>query len=302
MTRKPITFKIVLMLISFSVFISCKPENSKKELTVEEKVVDEGVALFTEPLGIAPFTFRRSFPNGVEATLDTIQGMGFTSIEGGGDSMEASAYKKLCDERGLSIPSMGSGYEALLNNPQDIIDRAKVYGAKYIMCAWIPHNTGSFGFEDAEKAVNDFNTIGKKLKENGLTFCYHAHGYELIKYEDGTLLDYIMENTNPDYVSFEMDVYWMQFGGGNPAHLLRKYPNRWKMLHLKDLKKGTLKDHTGLTDPDNDVTLGQGELDFKGILEAAKEIGVKHYFIEDESERIIEQIPESMAYLRSLKE
>ena len=257
--------------------------------------------LFTEELGIAPFTFRRSFPNGVAKTLDTIQLMGFTSIEGGGGKMDALAYKKLCDERGLKIPSMGSGYEQLLNDPQPIIDRAKVYGAKFIMCAWIPHKTGSFSFEDAQKAVEDFNIIGKKLKENGLTFCYHAHGYELVKYGDGTLLDFMMENTNPEYVSFEMDIYWIQFGGGNPAHLLRKYPNRWKLMHLKDLKKGTLKDHTGLTDPENDVALGDGELDIPGIIKAAQEVGIEHYFIEDESTRIIGQIPESIAYLRSLK-
>ncbi len=262
---------------------------------------ESSIPLFTEDLGIAPFTFRRSFPNGVAQTLDTIQSMGFTSIEGGGNRMDALEYKKLCEARGLKIPSMGSGYEDLLNNPRPIIERAKVYGAKYIMCAWIPHKTGSFSFEDAEKAVKDFNEIGKNLKKNNLTFCYHVHGYELIDYEDGTLLDYIIENTNPEYVSFEMDIYWVQFGGGNPAHLLRKYPNRWKLMHLKDLKKGTLKDHTGLTDPENDVTLGEGELDIPGIIRAAQEVGVEHYFIEDESSRIIQQIPESIAYLRSLK-
>lgn len=259
--------------------------------------------LFTEKLGIAPFTFRRSFPNGVAATLDTIQSMGFTEIEGGGGRMDAHEYKKLCDERGLSIPSLGSGYDNLLNDPQPTIDRAKIYGAKYIMAAWIPHDVGNFNFENAKKAAKDFNTIGKNLKENGLTFCYHAHGYELVKYDEGegTLLDYLMENTDPEYVSFEMDIYWIQFGGGNPAHLLKKYPNRWKLMHIKDLRKGTLKDHTGLTAPDNDVAVGDGELGIEGIIRAAQEIGIAHYFIEDESERIITQIPKSITYLRGLK-
>lgn len=300
--KKANILKTVFILLGINMFISCKTDVPKKEIAADEKVADDGVALFTEPLGIAPYTFRRSFPNGIAATLDTIQGMGFTSIEGNNGGVTAKEFKKLCNERGLSIPSIGGSYEELLNNPQQVIADAKIFGAKYIMCAWIPHNTGSFSFEDAKKAAKDFNTIGKKLKENGLTLSYHAHGYELVKHEGGTLLDYLMKNTNPDYVSFEMDIYWIQFGGGNPAYLLRKYPNRWKMMHLKDLRKGTLKDHTGLTDPDNDVTLGQGELDIKGIIEAAKEIGIEHYFIEDESERIIEQIPASIAYLRGLKE
>jgi sugar phosphate isomerase/epimerase len=140
------------------------------------------------------------------------------------------------------------------------------------------------------------------LKEQGLTLCYHAHGYEFQPYNKGTLLDYIMENTNPEYVSFEMDIMWIYFGGGDPAGLLRKYGDRWKLMHLKDLRKGTPKDLTGLTAEDNDVPLGTGELDIPGILKEAKKVGIKHYFIEDESSHVIEQIPQSIKYLISLKE
>src|SRR5690606_28605117 len=102
-------------------------------------------------------------------------------------------------------------------------------------------------------------------------------------------------------VSFEMDTLWVYFGGGDPAALLRKYPTRWTLMHLKDLKKGTPKDLTGLTDHNNDVEIGTGELNFPEILKAAKEIGIKHYFIEDESDHILTQIPKSIKYLRSLK-
>jgi sugar phosphate isomerase/epimerase len=259
--------------------------------------------LYTAPLGIAPYTYRRSFPNGVAATLDTIKSLGFTEIEGGGGrDMTPEEYRKLCDERGISIPSMGTGYEALVKDPQAIADRAKILGSKYVMTAWIPHKTGSFNFENAKKAVEDFNAAGKILKENGITLCYHAHGYEFLPYEKGTLLDYMMNNTNPDYVSFEMDVMWVHFGGGDPVKLLKKYGDRWKLMHLKDLKKGTKKDLTGLTSPENDVPLGTGELDIPEILKAAKKVGIKHYFIEDESSNIQVSVPQSIAYLKSLTE
>jgi sugar phosphate isomerase/epimerase len=260
-------------------------------------------ALYTAPLGIAPYTYRRSFPNGVAATLDTIKNLGFTEIEGGGGrDMTPEEYRKLCDERGISIPSMGTGYEALVKDPQAIADRAKILGSKYVMTAWIPHKTGSFNFENAKKAVEDFNAAGKVLKENGITFCYHAHGYEFLPHEKGTLLDYMMNNTNPEYVSFEMDVMWVYFGGGDPVKLLKKYGDRWKLMHLKDLKKGTKKDLTGLTSPENDVPLGTGELDIPGILKAAKKVGIRHYFIEDESSNIEVSVPQSIAYLKSLTE
>lgn len=261
--------------------------------------------LYTAPLGIQTYTFRRSIGADPAKVLDTIKMMGFTEIEGGGGRMSPEEFKKLCDERGISIPSTGAGYEQLVRSRESldsIISRAKILGAKYVMCAWIPHKDGVLSFDDAKKAVEDFNNAGKILKDNGLTFCYHAHGYEFQPYENGTLLDYMMKNTNPEYVSFQMDIYWIQFGGGDPAGLLKKYGDRWKTMHLKDMKKGTKKDLTGLTSTENDVTLGTGELDIPGILKEAKKIGIKHYFIEDESSNITTQVPQSIAYLKSLKE
>lgn len=272
----------------------------------EAALAQKTKSLYTAQLGIAPYTFRRSFPNSVPATLDTIKSMGFTEIEGGGGrGMTAEEYKKLCDERGLSIPSFGAGYEQLARGKESVdsvVSRAKIFGAKYVMCSWIPHKDGVLTFDDAKKAVSDFNAAGKILKENGVTLCYHAHGYEFQPYEDGTLLDYIFKNTNPDYVSFEMDIFWIQFGGGDPIALLKKYGNRWKLMHLKDMKRGTKKDLTGLTGGESNVPLGKGELDIPGIIKEANRVGIKHFFIEDESDYVITQVPESIAYLKSLKE
>ena len=259
--------------------------------------------LYTAPFGVQTYTFRKSMPLGVAQTLDTIKMMGFTEVEGGnGQGMTPEEFRKLCEERGLSIPSTGAGYEQLVKEPQAVADRAKALGSKYVMCAWIPHKTGSFNFDDAKKAVQDFNAAGKVLKENGLTLCYHPHGYEFQPHEKGTLLDYIITNTNPEYVSYEMDIMWVHFGGGDPVKLLNKYGDRWKLMHLKDLRKGTKKDLTGLTSPENDVPLGTGELNIPAILKAAKKVGIKHYFIEDESSDVKNQVPQSVAYLKSLTE
>jgi sugar phosphate isomerase/epimerase len=259
--------------------------------------------LYTARLGIQTYTFRRSIGTDPAKVLDTIKMMGFTEIEGGGSGrMAPEEFKKLCDERKISIPSTGANYDQLVRAPDSVVLRAKALGSKYVMCSWIPHTDGVLTFENAKKAVEDFNKAGKILKENGLTFCYHTHGYEFQPYENGTLLDYIFKNTNPEYVSFEMDIFWIQFGGGNPAALLKKYGHRWKLMHLKDMRKGTKKDLTGLTSTENDVAFGTGELDLPSILKETKKIGIKHYFIEDESNNIIEQLPKSIAYLKSLKE
>ena len=142
---------------------------------------------------------------------------------------------------------------------------------------------------------------GKILKENGLTFCYHPHDYEFQPYQNGILLDYIIQQTNLDDISFEKDIFWVQFGGGNPVVLLRKYGNRWKLLHLKDMQKGIKKDLSGGTNVEYNVPLGTGQLDMVSILKEAQKIGIAHYFIEDESSAIVTQVPKSITYLRSLK-
>src|ERR1700733_6683993 len=257
--------------------------------------------LYTAPLGVEAYTYRNSWPRGVAQTLDTIRVVGFTELEGGGGKMPPKEFRKLCDARGISIPSIGADYKKLMTYPDSIIDQAKVLGAKYVMCAWIPHADGVLTFDNAKQAVADFNRVGKLLRDHGLTFCYHAHGYEFQSYGDGTLLDYIIKNTNPADVSFEMDIFWITFGGGDPVGLMKKYGDRWKLMHLKDLKKGAPRNLTGLTGPENDVPLGQGEEDIPAILKEAKVIGVTHCFIEDESADPTVPVPQSIRYLKGLK-
>jgi sugar phosphate isomerase/epimerase len=259
--------------------------------------------LYTFPLGVQAYTFRDHWKNGVPETLDIIQKLGFTELEGGTPKgLTAAEFKKLCADRGISIPSTGCSFEDLQKNPQAIADAAKALGAKYVMCAWIPHKGNDFTLEETKKAVEVFNAGGKVLAENGLIFCYHDHGYEFRPHEDGTYMDFLIKNTNPAYVSFEMDVLWTLHGGGSasPQELLKKYGNRWKLMHVKDLKKGIIGDKSGHEPAENDVVLGTGQADWKKILKLSKKIGIKHYFIEDESNHELENIPKSLAYLKSL--
>ncbi|MFC3878694.1 sugar phosphate isomerase/epimerase family protein [Algoriphagus namhaensis] len=262
----------------------------------------KGEPLMQAPLGIAAYTFRDQWQNGIPETLDIIQEMGFKEYEGGvPKGASPTEFKKMLNDRGISIPSTGTGFEALEDDPQAVAERVKALGAKYVMCAWIPHKRGQFSKEDADRAIKVFNEGGKVLKENGITFKYHVHGYEFQPYEDATLFEYLVENTNPEYVKLQMDVMWTHFGGGDPVALLKKYGNRWVSLHLKDFRKGAPKDMTGLTGPENDVPLGTGELDIPGILSESNRIGIKHMFIEDESEKELENLPKSIAYLKSLE-
>lgn len=260
-------------------------------------VKNEGI--FNEPIGVQAYSFRHFFPKDMIGTLNTIQEMGITLIEGDGGRIPPEEFKKLCEAREISIPSTGSSYSELKQSPQLLADKAKALGASYVMCAWIPHE-GDFNLASADEAIMVFNKAGQVLAENGIQFTYHPHGYEFGEHPSGVLLDHLISSTNPEYVNFEMDIYWIHHGGGNPVEWLKKYPNRWKLMHLKDMKIGTQKNAKGHSDVENNVVLGQGELDMHAILRTAKEVGVKYYFIEDESSSVINQVPLSIAYLRSL--
>jgi sugar phosphate isomerase/epimerase len=110
-----------------------------------------------------------------------------------------------------------------------------------------------------------------------------------------------MKETKPELVFYQMDVFWTVHPGQDPAELLRRYANRWTLFHIKDLKKGVATGKlTGSEDVRNDVALGTGQIDLPKILRVAQQIGIKHYFIEDESPTMVEQIPQSLRFLESL--
>ena len=110
--------------------------------------------LYTFPLGIEDYTFRKSFPIDAAKTLDTIKMLGFTELEGGSGKLSPQQFKKLCDERGLKIVSMGADYNELIKHPDSIVYRAKILGAKYVMCSWIPHDDGVLSFDNAKKIIH----------------------------------------------------------------------------------------------------------------------------------------------------
>ncbi len=258
--------------------------------------------LFPQTLGMVSYTYRNSFAKDVAKTLDTLKNLGITDIEFSNlFGRKATEIRQLLDERGQKCSSFGVSYADAQNKTAEVGQNAKMLGASFVRVAWIMSKP-PFTITDAQKAVENFNKIGKQLKEDfGLTFCYHNHGYEYEKYEEGTLMDYIIQKTDPNYVSFELDILWAFFPGQDPAAWLKKYPTRYKLMHVKDLRKGIIGNFSGGTAVENDVALGTGQLDIPAILKAAKKSSIEHYYIEDESPSYASQVPVTMAYLKSLK-
>ena len=274
-------------------------------LDAGELVAQTTGSVFPQTPGMQTYTYRRGMKTNPAASLDSIRALGITDLECGVFADKTAAEsRKMLDERGMRCSSTGSGYDNLLDSTKlrEVGRTAKILGAEYIMVAWIMKKP-PFTLDDAKAAVTNFNRIGKQLKDEfGLTFCYHNHGYEFANHGDGTLFDYIVQNTDPRYVSFELDLLWAAFPGQKPEALLTKYGNRFKLMHLKDLRKGVPPGQSGSTPVENDVALGTGAIDMPAVLKAAKKAGIKHYYIEDESPSFATQVPQSMAFLKSVKE
>ena len=258
--------------------------------------------LFTEKPGIVSYTYRMDFEKDVPSTLDKIKLLGISDIEFSNlFGKTATELRILIDERAISCSSFGVSYRDLVDNTAEVAQKAKILGAEYVRVAGIPHK-GVFTLQEAQSAVDDFNKVGKLLQEQyGLTFVYHNHGFEFQPYKEGTLYDFIVNKTDPKYVSFELDVLWAFFPGFDPAQLLNKYGNRFKLIHLKDLRKGVQGDMSGGTSAENTVVLGTGQLDIPSIIVSGKKAGIQHYYIEDESSNVDVQVPKSITYLQSLK-
>lgn len=257
---------------------------------------------FKGPVGLQLYSLRADFAKDVPGTLALAKSFGPTICELAGTyKMDAAAFKKELDAHGLQAVAGHFGYDMFVKDPEAVAKDAQALGLKYAGVAWIPHK-GKFTEEDAHKAAANFNKWGEILAKYGMKFYLHNHGYEFEPYKDGTLFDIIVNETKPELVAFQMDVLWVYFPAQDPAKLLKRYGNRWQLMHLKDLKKGVqIGSLEGHTDVNNDVILGSGQVPLAATLKAAAEVGVKYYFIEDESPRSKEQIPQSLKFLEQVQ-
>jgi sugar phosphate isomerase/epimerase len=258
--------------------------------------------LLAQEYGLQLYSLREQFKKDVPGTLVKIKQWDIKEVEGGGSyGLPLDDYKKLLAQNNLKMVSVGADYQTLKDDPKSAISAAKEFGAKFVVCYWLPHEGDNFDITNIKEAVAVFNSAGKILKDQGISLCYHPHGYEFRPYENGTLFDYLVKNTDPKYFNFEMDVFWIKHPGQDPVALLKKYPDRFLLMHLKDRKPGTEGNQNGHADTETNVVLGTGDVGIAEIIKEARKLGVKHYFIEDESSRCEEQIPLSLKFLHSLK-
>ncbi len=231
-------------------------------------------------IGLQLYSIRDSIRRDVPAAIEKVAAMGYTFVEPAGYrdgqfyNMDPVAFKELCSKNGLGLISSHSG-QALPDSANwdktmawwdACIDAHAAAGVKYLVQPFMGGN--AYRALDTLKMYCDyFNLIGEKCQAKGIKFGYHNHDREFSTQLDGTTVyDFMLQNTDPSKVVFQLDLYWCVVGGKNPVDYFNKYPGRFELWHIKD------KEEVGAS----------GMMDFPAIWAAAAQSGMKYGIVEVE--------------------
>ncbi|MEB8328897.1 sugar phosphate isomerase/epimerase [Flavobacteriaceae bacterium KMM 6897] len=235
--------------------------------------------------GLALYTVRDDMGKDAKATLQAVADAGYKNIESAGYSegkfydLSPEDFKKLLKELDLTPISTHQG-SVTMENADSMIADVKAAGFEYFVIPVPP--MGLFKFDQktmsmsmtggAANLAKILTTLGKKCSEKGLKLLYHNHDFEFAKDKEGIVtIDYLLENTDPKYVNFQMDLFWVTKAGADPLAYFEKYPGRFKIWHVKDM------DEQGRFAP-----VGNGTIDFSRILAKKELSGMKYYMVEQD--------------------
>ncbi len=264
------------------------------------------------PLALQLYSVRDLLPKDYEGTLQQIAALGYREVEAAGFyNHSAAQVKQAMRNAGLHCVSAHYSYADLHRQFDQILAFNKELGVRYIICSYPGHkdpthaeheNGGpKFSLDDWRWNADQFNRIGDKVNAAGMRFGYHNHTMEFQK-QDG-VVPYLemLRLTDPAKVTMEMDCGWVVVGGENPVELLKQYPTRISMLHVKDFKK--TGQPRSITNPPPSAELGQGMIDYRPIFaQAAKSGNIRHAFVEQEEFDMspMQALKIDAAYMRKL--
>jgi len=258
-------------------------------------------AVWNDEVGLQLESLKAITGSDLAGALRKTHDYGFKYVELVGDyHLSAEALKAELRENQLEAVSAHFPYAKFRDDSEGIASEASALGLKFVGCPSLPQGE-KLDLAGCQAAIAMFNRAGEILAKRNIQFFYHPHGYEFKPYEDGTFFDLLAAKTDPRFVHFQMDVFWIVHAGQDPLKLFRKYGNRWVSMHLKDLKKG---EPTGILNSHAEksafVPIGQGQINIAAVVQAARQVGVKWFFIEDESASPETSISQSLPYLKAL--
>ncbi|CAM4383214.1 sugar phosphate isomerase/epimerase [Paenibacillus endophyticus] len=210
----------------------------------------------------------------LEQSLKKVADIGYQAVQVSGiGPIAPEKVKELADAAGLRICATHVGLDSLLHDFDNTVQKHKLWNCKYVGLGSLPdeNRTSAEGYSSFAKTATE---IGRKLQEHGLQFIYHNHQFEYQKFEGRTGMDILQQETDSTAVGFELDTYWVHVGGVNPVDAIHQVKGRMGVVHLKDLE---IVDYQQVF-----AEIGEGNLNFKAIIEACREIGVEWYVVEQD--------------------
>ena len=245
-------------------------------------------------IGLQLYTVRRDLEKDFEETLRKVAALGIKEVEFAGYfNHKPEEINKLLKNLKLAAPAAHTSTETLRNGLSKAIEDAKIIGHKYLVLGYLPEEERK-SLEDYKKLIELLNKAGEKCRKNDLKFAYHNHDFEFKKTENVIPYDLILSETDKQNVKMELDLYWITKAGFDPLDYFEKYPQRFPLVHVKDMD-GTHKKYF--------TEVGRGVIDFKKIFAASEKAGIKHYFIEQDETpaESLESVKVSVKYLKELQ-
>lgn len=196
--------------------------------------------------------------------------------------------RTMLDDLGLKSKSVHISDASLMHSIDEAINAAKIIGQEYILS---PMFIGQSA-DDYKKAADLYNKFGEKCKAAGIQYGYHTHSQEFAVYDGKTAFDILVQNTDPDLCCFELDLFWAEVAGVDPVKLIKKYPGRVKLLHIKEMKQKMDKVYASNEPFENmaiamelmgkQTIIGEGIIDFGGIIDQVDDAGIDYMVIESD--------------------
>ena len=251
-------------------------------------------------IGLELYSLRREIAADLPGKLARVREMGFREVEVQSYyGLTAAEFRKELDRAALHASALVAQWDEFEKDISTIAGDLATLGASWAILPWIPHGD-RFELSDAQRAATRMNEWSADIEKAGSRFAYHPHGYEFQPAAEGTLFDVLASKTDRT-VYFEMDTFWIAWPGQDCVRLLNKYPHRFRLLHLKDMKKGVTGNLSGSAPDEDSVAIGDGMIPWAEVLSIARRQGCERYYIEDESPDAAKQIPRSLAFLGSLR-
>jgi len=264
-----------------------------------------------DSIGVELYTVRNLMKADVPGTLAKVAAIGYKEVEFAGYfDHSPKDLRAILDQNGLTAPACHVSYAVVQNKWPETIEAGRILGHKYIVCPWIDDSQRQSP-DGYKQAVDLFNKAGEASRKAGIQFGYHNHFWEFLPDKslgDKLPYDYLLESTDPANLKMELDLCWITFAGKDPLAYFKKYPGRFALVHVKDLSKippiDPSKASKEMIDEvaKNFTAIGGGVINWKVLLPAAQDAGVKHFFVEnDEPKDAIANLTDSYAYLSKLR-